>query len=254
MEPDKFEKYIKSKLEEREITPSKNAWTRISSQLIKEDKKPKRGYLWYGVAASIIIVVGISIFYINSGMGEALMEESIVEMPTKVKPEESSEIDSELTPEINSNTIVLEESFEEEIKRTETKPVAPKAAKERISLKENTNRDVALVSNKEKILDTFNVGVVPEDVLNSKIEEILAQVDVLEQSTELTDAEVDSLLRMAQEDILTKKLFNPNNTVDAITLLTEVEDELDQSFRNQIFESLKTGFLKVRTAVADRNN
>ena len=35
--------------------------------------------------------------------------------------------------------------------------------------------------------------------------------------------------------------------------LTEVEDELDQSFRDQIFDSLKEGFLKVRTAVADRN-
>jgi len=36
--------------------------------------------------------------------------------------------------------------------------------------------------------------------------------------------------------------------------LNEVEGELDISFREQIFESLKTGFLKVRTAVADRNN
>jgi len=39
-----------------------------------------------------------------------------------------------------------------------------------------------------------------------------------------------------------------------MALLTEVEGELDQSFRDQIFEKLKSGFLKVRTAVADRNN
>jgi len=35
--------------------------------------------------------------------------------------------------------------------------------------------------------------------------------------------------------------------------LAEVEDELDESFRDQIFDALKTGYLKLRTAVADRN-
>jgi len=65
----------------------------------------------------------------------------------------------------------------------------------------------------------------------------------------LTNAEVDDLLRSAQEEILREKLFSQNGSVDAMAL----QDELDQSFRDQIFESLKTGFLKVRTAVADRN-
>jgi hypothetical protein len=76
----------------------------------------------------------------------------------------------------------------------------------------------------------------------------------LEQSSQVTDAELDSLLRNAQEAIVREQLFNTDKTVNAIALLTEVEDELDQSFRTQIFQSLKTGFLKVRTAVADRNN
>ena len=83
---------------------------------------------------------------------------------------------------------------------------------------------------------------------------MIVQVDFLELSTEVTDAEVDSLLHKAQEDILRQRLFNRDNTVDAMALLTEVEEELDQSFRDQIFQSLKAGFLKVRTAVADRNN
>jgi len=82
----------------------------------------------------------------------------------------------------------------------------------------------------------------------------VAKVDALELSDAVTDAEVDSLLLQAQQDILKENLFNTDNSVNAMALLTEVEDELDQSFRDQIFESLKTGFLKVRTAVADRNN
>ena len=70
---------------------------------------------------------------------------------------------------------------------------------------------------------------------------------------EVTDAEVDSLLRAAQRQILTDKLFADSGSVDAMSLLAEVEDELDESFRDQIFDALKSGYLKLRTAVADRN-
>ena len=83
---------------------------------------------------------------------------------------------------------------------------------------------------------------------------IVAQLDVLEQYSAITDAEVDSLLKRAQDEILRDKLFNTDKSVDALALLTEVEGELDQSFRDQIFNSLKASFIKVRTAVADRNN
>ena len=83
---------------------------------------------------------------------------------------------------------------------------------------------------------------------------IVAQLDVLEQYSAVTDAEVDSLLKRAQDEILRDKLFNTDKSVDAMALLTEVEGELDQSFRDQIFNSLKASFIKVRTAVADRNN
>ena len=55
MEPNKFEKHIKKQLQEREIKPSPNAWDRLSEKL-DADVPPskKRGYLWYGIAASFI--------------------------------------------------------------------------------------------------------------------------------------------------------------------------------------------------------
>ena len=73
-------------------------------------------------------------------------------------------------------------------------------------------------------------------------------------NAEITDAEIDSLLRAAQQELFTDKILNSEGKVDAMALLTEVEEELDDSFRDQIFEALKQGYLKVRTAVADRNN
>jgi hypothetical protein len=50
-----------------------------------------------------------------------------------------------------------------------------------------------------------------------------------------------------------ERLFK-NDRVEAIALLNQAEDELDQSFRDHIFEALKDGFFKVRTAVASRND
>ena len=97
---------------------------------------------------------------------------------------------------------------------------------------------------------------ISEDIINTKVTEVLKQVTQLESlaDAKVTDAEVDSLLWAAQRDILTQKLLSPDGKVDPMALLTEVEDELDESFRDQIFEALKQGYLKVRTAVADRNN
>jgi hypothetical protein len=104
-------------------------------------------------------------------------------------------------------------------------------------------------STREPIL-----ALVSQEVLTEKISEVIAQVQELERNNGVSEAEIDSLLYAAQKTIITEKLFTENNKVNAMALLSEVEEELDQSFRDHIFESLKVGFLKVRTAVADRNN
>ncbi len=247
MEPDKFEKYIKSKLEEREITPSNAAWTKISTELgATETRKSNRPYFGFGVAASVILLIGITLFYLNSGSDEVFTDEIIVETPTKENPE----VREEAIPD----AIVFEESIIEKEKETTIKNVIPTEKNHSIYSKEMTGEEVVVSSITEEIQDTAKIAIVPEEVLNSKIAEVMVQVDRLELSNEVTDAEVDSLLYKAQQDILRQRLFNPDNSVDAMALLTEVEEELDQSFRDQIFQSLKTGFLKVRTAVADRNN
>ena len=247
MEPDKFEKYIQSKLEGREITPSDDAWTRISTGLgANQSHKSNRPYFWYGVAASVIVLIGITMFYLNSGVEEVVPDEKIVETPTKVNPE--------VTNQDIPDAVVFEGADAQKIEQTNTEDYSPQENSDRNLFEETTRQNVAVNSNNEEIQDTSKIAIVPEDVLNSKIAEVMVQVDFLALSTEVTDAEVDSLLHKAQEDILRQRLFNSDNSVDAMALLAEVEEELDQSFRDQIFQSLKAGFLKVRTAVADRNN
>ncbi len=71
---------------------------------------------------------------------------------------------------------------------------------------------------------------------------------------QLADAAVEQLLRDARQEILAERSARQQTTVDAMALLSEVETDLDRSFRDQIFEKLKAGYTRVRTAIADRNN
>ena len=132
------------------------------------------------------------------------------------------------------------------------------AKKTRVQVETDLDYNAQIASNdnvNDKVIKADAVPNAKEQLINAKIAEIVAQVNLLENSNlPVSSIEVDSLLRQAQQEILTDKIFNQEGKVDAMALLNEVEGELDQTFREQIFETLKVGFLKVRTAVADRNN
>ncbi len=252
METDKFEKHIRAKLQERELNPSTNAWKRISAELNSESYSKKPVYLWMGMAASVVVLIGIALFYFNGGHKELDNPMEVAETNKKKQPE--------VEQERNALPIKVEQTVvQTDIKEDELSDPKIKVASEQQSIVKGENLmmreevEVAALSAVES-KNTIKELKLSEQVINDKVAEIVAQVDVLEQYNTVTDAEVDSLLKRAQEDILREKIFNTNRTVNAMALLTEVEDELDQSFRDQIFNSLKAGFIKVRTAVADRNN
>ncbi|MEP2280140.1 hypothetical protein [Maribacter sp.] len=250
METDKFEKHIQAKFQEREILPSENAWSKISSELNDDAPKKKPVYLWLGIAASVVVLIGVALFYFKGTAveneiplkivdteEENIQEEVLIEEPVSFKNEEQIVV------------VVLE--TEPSSKTVEVNEVLMPKVEEPLIIDDEIK--VAVVDNvpNNKSSETL---IVSDEIINSKVAAIIAQVDVLEQHSTVTDAEVDSLLKRAQDEILREKIFNKDKSVDAMALLTEVEDELDQSFRDQIFNSLKASFIKVRTAVADRNN
>jgi len=71
----------------------------------------------------------------------------------------------------------------------------------------------------------------------------------------VTDAEVDKLLEEAARRISLER-YSKNyaaGKIDPQDLLLDVEFELDNSFRDKIFDMLKEGYSKAKTAVANRN-
>lgn len=246
MAPNKFEDHIQKQFEEREIQPSSDTWLKLNNRLDETpiEQPKKRAYFWYTVAACLVglIIFSVVLFKTSS---------SITETNIQVVEEERITIDKAVEFEIienqkNADALVATEGVTDE--KTE----------------DNVAKVNIIVAEKETIVtqmaDALNEvqDLLPrssEEIINTKVLQVIAQVYALEEDKEeLTDGEVDSLLRMAQEEILRDKLFRSDRSVNAMALLSEVENELDNSFRDQIFKSLKSGFLKARTAVANRNN
>ncbi|WP_297703276.1 hypothetical protein [uncultured Eudoraea sp.] len=247
MEPTKFENHIKETLKGSEIKPSEAAWHKIKGQ-IKNDYKPKRtGYFRYGIAAGFIGILILSVLYFTTDDVTLNQEVQVAAKPLiPFVDKEKEELLKAAISEEESVIAAVEDPYEADEEKSVA--VSKKKSKRELVISED-----AKLANTEELQNITSED--SNELIDTKIAEVLARVTTLEENNkELTDLEVDSLLRQAQKEILTQKLLNSDNTVNPSALLSQVEEEMDQSFRDQIFEKLKSGYHKLRTAVADRNN
>lgn len=260
MEPNKFEETIRETLQEREIQPSADAWSKLDARLGKPEKK-KNFIIWYAVAASLISILVIgSLLFRNSETGSG--SEDLVTVPSdtvdfKKQPEfipqktPSAEIASE-------NDVITEKNSEENIPQ---KNMAKEQIKHEKSQEITSEKipDKAIAKNETKVNEenqSTKVSINKERFVNTKIDEVVAQVkEIQNKNHEVTPQEIDALLAKAEREIKTRQIINSNtNKVDAAALLLDVELELEKSFREKVFDALGEGFNKVRTAFVERNN
>lgn len=243
MEPNNTDKQIKNLLEKREITPSLKSWEELRSRLDASEKKKTPLYWYLALAASFvagILIVSLLFNTKTSNDNPVVFEEQILK--TTELQNEIPVFDSlgKVTQISNSKVPnVIEEVSVKEIEannKPETKP------------DENPATDSAVAEN------------IPEEesvVLYKKVEDVIAQVSSEETEQDFMRAsEIDVLLAKATAEILKEKqkyLYKSQGFVSASDLLNDVEYEMEQSFREKIFEMLKEGFNKSRTAVANRN-
>ena len=260
MAPIKFEENIKDKLEQRTIQPSSDAWSKLSERLDAEPKKKKKGYWWLGVAASFIglLIVSSILFSGDSGGNNTPVIVNDNTENTVIDAENNLVVNEE---EVQKNEIAIEElEIKSEIPVKEIiKPIKQeqKNKTEAVVFTEQKNLQkttMESVAQQETIIATdINEVKTTEDL---KVDEVVAQILKLqEQKSTVTDAEIDALLKQAERELMSKRLYETSTqTVDAELLLLQVETDIDQSFRDRVFDALKSGYKKVKTAVAERNN
>ncbi|WP_047419147.1 hypothetical protein [Cellulophaga sp. Hel_I_12] len=251
MAPIKFEEDIKEKFEGRSIPPSPQVWEKISGQITTTHKTTKKGFAWYAIAASVIGLLIAMLVFFNAGKEAMNQEKPVVFTPQNRVNKELPQSKEELIEIIGSSSTIA--NAKEPYTSTSKNKVTPNN-NEANTAQNKAALAIDKVVHKPKLQLENKTNLAMDVLIDQKINLVVAQVDALAlQNATVSDAEIDALLRKAQEEILRQKLFTDSNSVDALALLHQAETELDLSVRDQLFETLKNGYLKVRTALADRN-
>lgn len=258
MEPNKFEEHIRTQLHEREIQPSAAAWDTLDARLGASKSNNKT--LWYAIAASLVAILVVGSFLVNN---ETPVSKEIVFEAPQTQNQENEQITNTMpiqedTKVLDATKVYLENSKENILpKKTEenTQLATTKAIqKNKNTSKKVPNKALGVIEENTTLIPIKNIA--KNDVVQLKVEEVVAQVKKMNaDNTQVTAQDIEALLVKAQQDIATQRILKQATTkIDPASLLNDVESELEQSFRNKVFDALGEGFNKVRTAVVERNN
>lgn len=232
MEPNKLENQFKEKLNSREINPTKMAWDRLDAMLtITEEKKPKRNYDWMYVAASIIgfVFIGILFFSQTEELVDVKRNEVVLDSKEITKTSENTiqkQTETNLSPSISSSSIV---------EVSELKKV------------KNNSKETKIINSKQnqvaqnRIPKSQNLTLITH---NQKSE----QLNSLNQNT----VKVDELLTVV-ENPSKNEIQKSSFKVDANNLLSQVDGELELSFREKVINTISKNYKTVKVALANRN-
>lgn len=256
MAPIKFEDDIREKLQNREIAPSAGAWTQLDNAL-EETRPSKRNYRYWWAVAAAIVLMAVSfplLFQSESVPVQVASEEVKTEEILSGETTNETQISEKELKIVEPEETVAEVPLENIITPPDPEPVVRSDSEQ--------NTDLALVSDPVQKEDTVTIET-PQELTkeavpsyeDAKVSEVVAQVQQMDRSGEVSPEEVEALLLQAQRDIANRKILDADVVqVDAKSLLMDVETEIERSFRDKVFEALGEGFEKVRTAVVERNN
>lgn len=215
-------KNIKDKLNAREIQPSANSWDRLDAMLsLKEEKPKKKAFPFYYVAASVLFALGLTFWFTN----------------------QNSEI---IIPENNGIVITNENASPEIIEVGNSIPYQVSEEKKEEVLVENkkgANFQETIVQSrveKKHNLIQANNNIAVNTSLNNN-------TTVLESL--ITDNEAEKEVEATQ--VLKKKPFKIK--IDANSLLSAAENEMDKEYKETNLDKLSRNFKEVKSALANRN-
>ena len=222
MEPNKMEEEFRKKLNARELQPSDAAWDRLDAMLsVAENRKPKRNFRWLYVAASMVFFLGMGLLLIRQ-------EKSNQTLP------------------MNSNDNVVVEGKVNKTEEAVSKPVNGDVLpifeehNNAETLAENQSNSSKALRKKQK----NTTSALPE----VRIDKVPILVETPPVVLEDAPQEPEKMLAVneAPKD-------QPKVKVNANSLLSSVEGELNLEFRETTLDKIKKNFKTVKTAVAHRN-
>lgn len=263
-----FEKQFSRKLKDRELTPSEGSWEKLQGRLEIRKNKNTAGFLWMGIAASLIAAFVLFNFM---GAKPNMDSPAIADTPgsgVEKSPEEKiSVIDMAAEePEADLDTVPVRRGvalpqLSEETSVVESSKITTGIMEDKSNPKVNQYKSPEIHGESGSEVQTGITAVesageaeISDTEINSLLEKAMAEVfEEQGGGLQVTDAEIEALLAEARASVRPEQALYQTATMSADQLLTEVESELEHSFRAQVFEIIKDGLRKTRNAVADIN-
>lgn len=231
MEPNKIESQFKQKLEQRTIQPTEMAWDRLDAMLSVAEKKKKRpNRNWMYIAAAFLVFLLVGVLFLNQEKENnpaVTKENSVVEAPKATEPAKTG------------------------TEATKIETTAPKT-QQKEAVAQTTVKTKANRAQPAKNTTTAT----PENTVVPQSQEALAENKVHKPSKITVDA--NALLASVEKDTpveqpVLAKTRKAGVKVDSNTLLSAVEGELNESFRDKAYNGVIRNFNAVKTSVANRN-
>ena len=215
---------IKSKLNTREIQPSAQAWDRLDAMLtVSENKKSKKGYGRFFVAASVVLFFGLGFFIFNQN------EEPKINNSIPVVTSVDEDIDSIETNKINQISVEKEQPIlvqnENNFSTTQT------------NKKSERSKELVKGDNVIDEKNTSNFQLPTPIIHHPSPEKLLVEVPVNQKEIPL----------------IKKNKTNSKIKIDAASLLSTVEKELDENYKETTLDKLSRKFKDAKSALANRN-
>lgn len=220
MERNNFEQQAKEKLSNREIAPSAQAWDRLDAMLSVQEK-PKKKMTWWYVAASVtgLLLVGTLFFNTSEESNVIAPSQEIVVTSTEDKDSVTTQPSIEPTNEIS---------------------VQPKSAVA-TNVSKVTNNAISTTKTNHQELS-----------INNQITTINNQISATTENnaTHQAIAAIEENVQVVPTVIQKKQKIQVNPS----TLLSQVDGELELSFREKVIAKVNKNYQTVKVALANRNN
>ncbi len=222
-----LEENFRTKLNEREIEPSPAAWDRLDAMLsVAEEKKPVFRINWMYVAAAFVgFLLMATVFFRQSHKTQQAPAGIAIE---NTVPKGAAQLPADKIEE----AAPIQNFDEQQVAQSVPKTQKPSSKAVQLPIK-NSDRELVAQNQPAPVAEKQNSN-----------EKLISQEPQIANADEML-----AVAEQSQRPLLAVQKVN----VDAASLLSQVDNELELSFREKVLKSVSKNYKTVKVALANRN-
>jgi hypothetical protein len=257
MGQNKLDNQIKEKLNSREIQPSSQAWDRLDAMLtVAEEKKTKRSFGWLYIAASVTILLTVGMYFFTQNGTEISTQNNVVGTEAKKDaiqkegnnpevPIDNTIVKNQETQVAVSNPNINQQSINTNQKQNS---IINQKTNQNNQSNQNQNNQNQIIKDKEIVYQNSS------DVALKDLPKTVEPKEIVFAGSKNSTALTDEQLLASLDNSAKKSNKKASVKVDAKNLLSQVDGELEMTFREKVIDKVSKKYKKIEVALANRNN